>query len=106
MLSVAAVAPSEVRLRTIFAIGLGPVETQYLRLLAEGDSRLNVLASRLGLPARTVAQVVEPFLLRSNLIAKDDEQTMRDIHVELTDLNQEAVELAAKIQKNFEEMGI
>ena len=43
-----------------------------MRLLAEGDSRLNVLSSRLGLPARTVAQVVEPFLLRSNLIAKDD----------------------------------
>jgi type I restriction enzyme M protein len=34
----------------------------------------------------------------------DFEQTMRDIHTELTDLNQEAVELAAKIQKNFEEM--
>ena len=34
----------------------------------------------------------------------DFEQTMRDIHVELVDLNQEAVELAAKIQKNFEEI--
>jgi type I restriction enzyme M protein len=36
----------------------------------------------------------------------DFEQTMRDIHPELTDLNKEAAELAAKIQKNFEEMGI
>jgi type I restriction enzyme M protein len=36
----------------------------------------------------------------------DFEQTMRDIHTELADLNQEAVELAAKIQTNFEEMGI
>lgn len=36
----------------------------------------------------------------------DFEQTMRDIHTELADLNQEAAELAAKIQKNFEEMGI
>jgi type I restriction enzyme M protein len=36
----------------------------------------------------------------------DFEQTMCDIHTELADLNQEAVELAAKIQKNFEEMGI
>jgi len=36
----------------------------------------------------------------------DFEQTMRDIHIELADLNLEAVELAAKIQKNFEEMGI
>jgi type I restriction enzyme M protein len=32
----------------------------------------------------------------------DFEQTMRDIHVELADLNREAVEWAAKIQENFE----
>jgi type I restriction enzyme M protein len=36
----------------------------------------------------------------------DFEQTMRDIHTELADLNREAVELAAKIQANFEELGI
>jgi type I restriction enzyme M protein len=36
----------------------------------------------------------------------DFEQTLRDIHTELADLNKEAVELAAKIQKNFEELGI
>ncbi|MFZ5503664.1 MAG: type I restriction-modification system subunit M [Pseudomonadota bacterium] len=36
----------------------------------------------------------------------DFEQTLRDIHVELVDLNREAVELAAKIQENFEEVGI
>jgi type I restriction enzyme M protein len=36
----------------------------------------------------------------------DFEQTLRDIHVELTDLNREAVELAARIQKNFEELGV
>jgi len=36
----------------------------------------------------------------------DFEQTMRDIHVELADLNKEAVALATKIQGNFEEMGI
>jgi type I restriction enzyme M protein len=35
----------------------------------------------------------------------DFEQTLRDIHIELTDLNKEAVELAAKIQQNFEELG-
>ncbi|SMF97226.1 type I restriction enzyme M protein [Methylomagnum ishizawai] len=34
----------------------------------------------------------------------DFEQALRDIHVELADLNQEAVELAARIQGNFEEM--
>jgi Holliday junction DNA helicase RuvB len=55
------------------ALGLGPVEQQYLRILAEGDSRLNVVASRLGLPARTVSHVVEPFLLRAGLVVKDDQ---------------------------------
>ncbi len=36
----------------------------------------------------------------------DFEETLRDIHVELEDLNVEAVELAAKIKKNFEELGV
>nr|MDP2190005.1 class I SAM-dependent DNA methyltransferase [Rhodoferax sp.] len=36
----------------------------------------------------------------------DFEQTLRDIHVELADLNREAVDLAAKIQENFEELGV
>ncbi len=35
----------------------------------------------------------------------DFEQTLRDIHVELSDLNKEAVELATKIKDNFEELG-
>jgi type I restriction enzyme M protein len=35
----------------------------------------------------------------------DFEQTLRDIHVELADLNKEAADLAAKIQENFEELG-
>ena len=34
----------------------------------------------------------------------DFEQTLRDIHIELVDLNKEAVDLAAKIQENFEEL--
>ena len=36
----------------------------------------------------------------------DFEQKLRDIHTELADLHKEAVELAAKIQANFEELGI
>lgn len=36
----------------------------------------------------------------------DFEQAMRDIHVELADLNGEAVELAAKIQESFEGLGV
>jgi type I restriction enzyme M protein len=35
----------------------------------------------------------------------DFEQTLRDIHTELADLNREAAGLAAKIQENFEELG-
>ncbi len=65
-------------LEGIDALGLGPVEQQYLMILAERDSRLNVIASRLGLPPRTVSQVTEPFLLRAGLIAKD-EQSRRQL---------------------------
>lgn len=36
----------------------------------------------------------------------DFEQTMRDIHTELADLNKEAIDLAEKIQENFEGLGI
>lgn len=61
------------QLEGIDALGLGPTEQQYLSILAEGDSRLNVIASRLGLPPRTVSQVTEPFLLRAGLIVKDDQ---------------------------------
>ena len=60
-------------LEGIDALGLGPTEQQFLRILADGDSRLNVIASRLGLPVRTVSQVTEPFLLRAGLIVKDDQ---------------------------------
>ncbi len=36
----------------------------------------------------------------------DFEEAMREIHVELEDLNAEAVNLAAAIKKNFEELGV
>ena len=36
----------------------------------------------------------------------DFEQVLRDIHLELADLNREAVDLAAKIQESFEELGV
>src|SRR5262245_55810931 len=35
----------------------------------------------------------------------DFEQTLRDIHTDLADLNKEAVELVTKIRENFEELG-
>lgn len=36
----------------------------------------------------------------------DFEQTLGDIHIEIKDLNQEAAELAKRIQKNFEGLGV
>jgi type I restriction enzyme M protein len=36
----------------------------------------------------------------------DFEEALREIHVELEDLNTEAVRLAAVIKRNFEELGI
>lgn len=36
----------------------------------------------------------------------DFEETLREIHVELEDLNAEAVQLAATIKRNFEELGV
>jgi Holliday junction DNA helicase RuvB len=53
--------------------GLGPTEQAYLRILSEGDSRVNVIASRIGLPLRTVAEVTEPFLIRFGMVTKDDQ---------------------------------
>lgn len=54
-------------------LGLGSMEKQYLLMLAEGDSRLNAIASRLGQPARTVSEVTEPFLIRAGLGVKIDQ---------------------------------
>ena len=54
-------------------MGLGETERKYLRALADGAARLNVIASLLGLPARTLSMVVEPFLLRAGMIYKDDD---------------------------------
>jgi Holliday junction DNA helicase RuvB len=58
-------------LEQIDCLGLGPNEQAYLKLLAKGPARLNVLASILALPTRTVSQVVEQFLIRAGLIVKD-----------------------------------
>src|SRR5439155_11674520 len=61
------------RLEQTDALGLGPIEQKYLRLLADGPTRLNVLASILALPPRTISHVTEPFLIRAGLITKDDQ---------------------------------
>lgn len=61
------------KLEGIDHLGLGPTEQEYLRILLEGPTRLNMLASRLGLPSRTLAEVTEPFLIRAGLVVKDDQ---------------------------------
>ena len=60
-------------LEQIDDLGLGATERKYLAILTNGATRLNVLASMLGLPSRTVSEVTEPFLVRSGLIIKDDQ---------------------------------
>jgi holliday junction DNA helicase RuvB len=60
-------------LEQIDGLGLGPTEQEYLSILAEGATRLNVVSSRLGLHTRTVAEVTEPFLIRIGLVTKDDQ---------------------------------
>ncbi len=57
----------------IDSLGLGPLDQKYIRLLVDGPARLNILSSALGLASRTISQVVEPFLIRANLIVKDDQ---------------------------------
>ena len=52
--------------------GLTVQEQSYLRALAEGVSRLGVISSRIAMPTSTVQRVVEPYLIRSGLISKDE----------------------------------
>jgi Holliday junction DNA helicase RuvB len=55
-------------------MGLDGLERKYLGLIAEagGCVRLRVLALRLGLPARSLTHLVEPFLMRKGLIASSE----------------------------------
>lgn len=55
-------------------LGCDQAEQQYLQILHETHgqaTRLNVIASRLGLPSRTIAGL-EQYLVRQNLITKND----------------------------------
>ncbi len=53
-------------------MGLDNLQQKYLRLLAGGGQRLNVLASTLGVSAKVVTKTIEPFLLRFGMIVKTD----------------------------------
>ena len=52
--------------------GLDTIERNYLKeLFKHKNMKLNVLSSKLGLPTRTISSVIEPYLLREDLIHKD-----------------------------------
>jgi Holliday junction DNA helicase RuvB len=59
-------------LEQLDTLGLGPLEQKYLRLLVAGPRRVNLIASALGVPAKTLTSVTEPFLIRAGLVDKDD----------------------------------
>ena len=59
------------RLLRIDELGLDSIERAYLHELSKHKKmKLNVLASKLGLPRATISNVVEPYLLRTELIEK------------------------------------
>lgn len=70
-------AKTAVSLEGLDEKGLSIQEQTYLRALANGDSKLGVISSRIGMPPQTVQKVVEPFLIRSGLISKD--QSRREL---------------------------
>lgn len=52
--------------------GLDQNQQQYIKILLDGDSKLNVIASRIGLPSKTVSAVIEPFLIRAGFVIKNE----------------------------------
>jgi Holliday junction DNA helicase RuvB len=59
-------------LSDVDAQGLDALERSYLQALLESDKlRLNVIAARLGLPTKTIQDVVEPYLLQEGYISKE-----------------------------------
>ena len=58
----------------IDALGLDSLEQSYLQILNEAEAavRLNIIATRLGLPTRTIERIIEQDLIRLGLVSKDD----------------------------------
>lgn len=63
-----------IRLEQLDDLGLGPSEQRYLQFLADRQepTRLSTIESALAIHKRTLQSVIEPFLLRSQLIEKND----------------------------------
>ncbi len=63
-----------IRLEGLDDLGLGPDEQRYIRYLAKKQDpvRLTTLESALGIHRKTLQTVIEPFLVRANLIERSD----------------------------------
>jgi Holliday junction DNA helicase RuvB len=65
------------RLLDICSLGLDSIERAYLKELSKHKAmKLNVISSKLGLPTQTISTVVEPYLLRTELVYKDGSNRM------------------------------
>ena len=74
----------------IDSMGLDTIERNYLAELSKHKSmKLNIIASKLGLPTRTISSVIEPYLLRTELIYKDGSNRV------ITDLGKEHIQNTA-----------
>lgn len=59
------------RLLRVDSLGLDTLPRSYLKELSKNKTmKLNVIASKLGLPRQTISSVIEPYLLRTELIEK------------------------------------
>ncbi len=59
------------RLLNICSLGLDSIERNYLKELCKHKKmKLNVISSKMGLPRATISSVIEPYLLRTELIEK------------------------------------
>jgi holliday junction DNA helicase RuvB len=56
----------------VSSLGLDNLQQKYVALLADGPLRLNVLASALGVSSKVLVKTVEPYLIRSSIVLKDD----------------------------------
>ena len=72
-------------------LGLTSQEQAYLHAVASGISRIGTIASRISMPVTTVQRVVEPFLIRSGLLSKDEGRR---------ELTSEGREFVAKLVSN------
>ena len=56
----------------VSSLGLDNLQQKYIALLKDGPLRLNVLASALGVSSKVLTKTAEPYLIRANLVLKDD----------------------------------